>query len=106
MWEVFANQSENFEISSTPFTVSILRQEYAKGISFITIKQRHYESNAFCKVKSDNLAREWSTESFWMLAVICMDLCHNLIQCIQIWNNTTTLSESRFQEYEKVYYKS
>ena len=22
MWDVFANQSENFEISSTPFTVS------------------------------------------------------------------------------------
>ena len=32
MWEVFANQSENFEISSTPFTVS-RSQQYCLFVS-------------------------------------------------------------------------
>ena len=89
----------------TFFHFLLSRQEYAKGISFITIKHRHYESKAFCKVKSDNLAREWSTE-VWILFEAYSNLYGSLSQFKFEIHNTTTLFESRFQEYEKVYYKS
>ena len=91
------------------FHFLLSRQEYAKGISFITIKQRHYESNAFCKVKSDNLA-ENDQQKYEFFLNACSNLYGSLSQFDTMHSNlklnTTTLSESRFQEYEKVYYKS
>ena len=43
MWDVFANQSENFEISSTPFTVSSVNQGIGVIVNFIIqkLKSKH-----------------------------------------------------------------
>ena len=61
------------------FHFLLSRQEYAKGISFITIKQRHYESNAFCKVKSDNLAENDQQKNEFFLNA-CSNLYGSLSQ--------------------------
>ena len=38
MWEVFANQSENFEISSTPFTVSSQKTNRSRNLQILYSK--------------------------------------------------------------------